>query len=99
MKDTQGRVRNLNLYRQYFDLVAAGDKTVEVRVKYLHLADLAAGDTIRFHIKGAHETCEVVVKRVTEYDSFDALLDGAGPASRGVRPARWRRGARCSTGC
>lgn len=41
MSDTTGRVRELNLYRQYFDLVASGTKTIEVRVKYPHLADLA----------------------------------------------------------
>lgn len=81
MTDTTARVRELNLYRQYFDLVAAGTKTIEVRVKYPHLADLAAGDVIRFHIKGTDETCEVNVKRVTEYADFEALLDGEGPAN------------------
>ncbi|MEU9411956.1 hypothetical protein AB0E08_40555 [Streptomyces sp. NPDC048281] len=52
-----------------------------VRVKYPHLADLAAGDSIRFRIKGTDETCEVNVTRVTEYPDFEALLDGEGPAS------------------
>ncbi|WP_406454747.1 ASCH domain-containing protein [Streptomyces sp. NBC_01622] len=78
MTDTTARVRELNLYRQYFDLVAAGTKTIEVRVKYPHLADLAAGDIIRFRIKGTNETFEVKVKRVTEYPDFEALLDGEG---------------------
>jgi ASC-1-like (ASCH) protein len=81
MSDTTGRVRELNLYRQYFDLVASGTKTIEVRVKYPHLADLAAGDSIRFRVKGTDETCEVNVTRVTEYPDFEALLDGEGPAS------------------
>ncbi|MGY4978049.1 ASCH domain-containing protein [Streptomyces sp. 900105755] len=71
-------VRELNLYRKYFDLVAAGAKTIEVRVKYSHLADLAAGDVIRFRIKGTDDTCEVEVRRVTEYPDFGALLDGEG---------------------
>jgi ASC-1-like (ASCH) protein len=75
------RIRELNLYRQYFDLVAAGAKTIEVRVKYPHLAELAAGDVIRFRIKGTDETCEVEVKRVTEYPGFGALLDGEGPSN------------------
>ncbi|WP_369391800.1 ASCH domain-containing protein [Streptomyces sp. CG1] len=88
MSDTTARVRELNLYRQYFDLVAAGTKTIEVRVKYPHLADLAAGDTIRFRIKGTDETCEVRVKRVTEYSDFEALLDGEGPAN--VNPTTTR---------
>ncbi|MFE2033189.1 ASCH domain-containing protein [Streptomyces scopuliridis] len=81
MTDTTARIRELNLYRQYFDLVAAGTKTIEVRVKYPHLTDLAADDTIRFHIKGTDETCDVKVKRVTEYPDFEALLDGEGPAN------------------
>ncbi|GHJ36899.1 ASCH domain-containing protein [Streptomyces sp. TS71-3] len=81
MTDAGARVRELNLYRQYFDLVAAGSKTIEVRVRYPHLADLAAGDTIRFRVKGTDETCEVEVTRVTEYRGFEDLLDGEGPAN------------------
>ncbi|MEU1945100.1 ASCH domain-containing protein [Streptomyces sp. NPDC020125] len=88
MTDTTARVRELNLYPQYFDLVAAGTKTIEVRVKYPHLADLAPGDTIRFRIKGTDETCEVKVKRVTEYPDFEALLDGEGPSN--VNPTATR---------
>lgn len=88
MTDTTARVRELNLYRQYFDLVAAGTKTIEVRVKYPHLADLAAGDVLRFRIKGTDETCEVKVKRVTEYADFEALLDGEGPTN--VNPTATR---------
>ncbi|WP_316784632.1 ASCH domain-containing protein [Streptomyces sasae] len=82
------RVRELNLYRRYFDLVAAGAKSIEVRVKYPHLADLTAGDVIRFRIKGTDETCEVEVKRVTEYAGFEALLDGEGPSA--VNPTATR---------
>ncbi|MFI7140845.1 ASCH domain-containing protein [Streptomyces massasporeus] len=88
MSDTTPCVRELNLYRQYFDLVAAGTKTIDVRVKYPHLADLTAGDTIRFRIKGTGETCEVKVKRVTEYPDFAALLDGEGPSN--VNPTATR---------
>jgi ASC-1-like (ASCH) protein len=75
------RLRELKLYRRYFDLVAAGEKTIEVRVKYPHLEDLAAGDVIRFRIKGTDETCDVRVRRVTEYKTFEELLDGEGPAN------------------
>jgi ASC-1-like (ASCH) protein len=85
---TTARRHDLNLYRRYFDLVAAGRKTIEVRVRYPHLADMAAGDTIRFRIKGTDETCDVLVKRVTAYPDFEALLDGEGPAN--VNPAASR---------
>ncbi|WP_217575894.1 ASCH domain-containing protein [Streptomyces sp. GbtcB7] len=88
MTDATARVRELNLYRQYFDLVTAGTKTIEVRVKYPHLTDLAAGDTIRFRMKGTDEICEVRVVRVTEYADFEALLDGEGPAN--VNPTATR---------
>ncbi|MBZ6309260.1 ASCH domain-containing protein [Streptomyces olivaceus] len=88
MNETTARVHELHLYRQYFDLVAAGAKTIEVRVKYPHLADLTAGDTLRFRIKGTDETCEVKVERVTEYPDFEALLDGEGPANVNPTAAR-----------
>ncbi|MFE4333970.1 ASCH domain-containing protein [Streptomyces sp. NPDC056831] len=88
MTETAARVRELNLYRRYFDLVAAGEKSTEVRVKYPHLADLAAGDVIRFRIKGTDETCDVRVRQVTEYADFEALLDGEGPAN--VNPTSTR---------
>ncbi|MFJ3229775.1 ASCH domain-containing protein [Streptomyces sp. NPDC086787] len=78
---TAARRHDLNLYRRYFELVAAGSKTIEVRVKYPHLADMAADDTIRFRIKGTAEVCDVRVLRVTEYEDFEALLDGEGPAT------------------
>ncbi|WP_037819669.1 ASCH domain-containing protein [Streptomyces sp. NRRL S-146] len=88
MDTAAARVRELNLYRRYFALVAAGRKTIEVRVKYPRLEDLAAGDVIRFRIKGTAETCDVLVKRVTEYKTFEELLDGEGPAN--VNPASTR---------
>ncbi|MFF5495782.1 ASCH domain-containing protein [Streptomyces aquilus] len=88
MTDTAARVHELNLYRRYFDLVAAGRKTTEVRVKYPRLANLAAGDVIRFRIKNTDETCDVRVQQVTEYPDFEALLDGEGPAN--VNPTATR---------
>ncbi|MBJ7904039.1 ASCH domain-containing protein [Streptomyces sp. DSM 110735] len=88
MNDTPARVCELTLYRQYFDLVASGAKTVEVRVKYPRLADLAPGDVIRFRVRDGDDTCEVEVGRVTEYPDFEALLDGEGPGS--VNPTATR---------
>jgi Uncharacterized conserved protein len=78
------------LYRRYFDLVAAGSKSIEVRVRYPRLADMVAGDVIRFRIKGTDETCDVLVKRVTTYPDFEALLDGEGPTK--VNPVASREG-------
>lgn len=81
MTEAGSRVRELHLYRRYFDLMVAGNKNIEVRVKYPHLADLTAGDVIRFRIKGTDETCDVRVRRVAEYEDFESLLDGEGLAN------------------
>ncbi|MFB7757607.1 ASCH domain-containing protein [Streptomyces sp. NPDC056121] len=97
MSDTStARRHELNLYRRYFELVAAGHKRVEVRVRYPHLIGMAAGDTIRFRIKGTEETCDVRVLRVTRYPDFEALLDGEGPAN--VNPASGREEASAARG-
>jgi hypothetical protein len=55
----------MNLYRRYFDLVAAGRKTIEVRVQYPNLRSLKAGDHIRF-VCGPHGAL-TRVKRVARY--------------------------------
>jgi len=72
------RAREMNLYRRYFDLVASGRKTIEVRVQYPNLRSLAAGDHIRF-ICGTDDAL-TRVKRVARYSSFEQMLDTEGPA-------------------
>ncbi|MFI1712670.1 ASCH domain-containing protein [Streptomyces litmocidini] len=91
MTDRTARVRELNLYRQYFELLAAGTKTIEVRVKHPHLADLTAGDTIRFRIKDTDEACDVQALRFTEYPDLEALLDGEDPTNIDPTAARHRQ--------
>jgi ASC-1-like (ASCH) protein len=71
------RAREMNLNRRYFDLVALGRKTIEVRVRSPKLRKLAAGDHIRF-VCGRDDAI-TVVKRVTRYRSFEEMLDGVGP--------------------
>jgi ASC-1-like (ASCH) protein len=71
------RAREMNLYRRYFDLVADGRKTIEVRVRYPNLRTLAPGDHIRF-VCGRDE-CLTRVKRVALYGSFEQMLDAEGP--------------------
>jgi ASC-1-like (ASCH) protein len=77
------RAREMNLYRRYFDLVADGSKTIEVRVQYPNLRRLAAGDHIRF-VCGRDDAL-TRVKRVARYASFEELLDTEGPEK--VNPA------------
>jgi ASC-1-like (ASCH) protein len=69
----------MNLYRRYFDLVAAGTKIIEVRGQYPNLRDLAAGDHIRF-VCGRDDAL-TRVKRVTRYASFEEMLDAEGPSA------------------
>jgi ASC-1-like (ASCH) protein len=66
----------MNLYRRYFDLVANGSKTIEVRVQYPNLRRLKAGDYIRF-ICGRDDAL-TRVRRVSRYTSFEQLLDTEG---------------------
>lgn len=73
------RARHMNLYRRYFDLVASGRKTIEVRVQYANLRSLAVGDHIRFGC--GNDTCLVKVERVSRYASFEEMLDTEGPAN------------------
>ncbi|GLW13107.1 hypothetical protein Misp01_82350 [Microtetraspora sp. NBRC 13810] len=73
------RAREMNLYRRYFDLVAAGHKTIEVRVRYPNLHNLKAGDHIRFVC--GRDVALTRVKRVARYASFEEMLDVEGAAS------------------
>ncbi|HUR05344.1 MAG TPA: ASCH domain-containing protein [Nonomuraea sp.] len=66
-------------HRRYLDLVAAGRKTIEVRVQYPNLHNLAAGDHIRF-VCGRDDAL-TRVKRVSRYASFEEMLDAEGPAN------------------
>lgn len=71
------RAREMNLYRRYFDLVANGTKTIEVRVQYPNLRSLKAGDYIRFTC--GRDDALTKVKRVARYASFEEMLDTEGP--------------------
>jgi ASC-1-like (ASCH) protein len=59
------------------DLVASGVKTIEARVRYPNLRNLAEGDHIRFVCGG--DDCLTRVKRVALYPSFEAMIDAEGP--------------------
>ncbi|MFQ6197723.1 ASCH domain-containing protein [Streptomyces sp. NPDC000405] len=64
---------SLNIRKPYFDLIASGAKTVEVRVGYPKIRKIAAGDTLR--ISCGDDTVTTRVARVNQYESFKALLD------------------------
>lgn len=77
--DDRPPVRDLNIRKPYFDQIARGAKTVEVRVAYPRMRTLRPGHRIRF-VSGDQD-CLTVVRRITTYDSFDAMLGVEDPAS------------------
>ncbi|WSQ41083.1 ASCH domain-containing protein [Streptomyces sp. NBC_01224] len=61
------------IYKQYYDLIAAGTKTIEVRVAYTSMQRIKEGDQIRFTCR--NEATLTRVKRVTRYTSFTEMFD------------------------
>jgi ASC-1-like (ASCH) protein len=67
------RARGMAIYRKYFDLIANGQKTIEVRVAYSSMKRIQPGQLIRFVCQDDAALTRVI--RVAEYKSFDDLLD------------------------
>lgn len=63
----------MNIRSPYLRLIASGVKTVEVRVGYPRMRKIRAGDLLTFVSGGERQPTRV--KRVTEYQTFDAMLD------------------------
>ncbi len=71
----------LNIRKPYFDLIASGAKTIEVRVGYPKIRKIATGDTLR--IACGDDTLTRRVAEVNEYESFKAMLDAEDSAAIG----------------
>ena len=70
---TEGpRVRSMPIYKRFFDMIAAGTKTVEIRVAYSSMKKIQVGQGMRFECRA--EQCLTKVKRITQYASFEELL-------------------------
>jgi ASC-1-like (ASCH) protein len=74
----------LNLRKPYLKLIADGITTVEVRVGYPKMRRIQAGHKLTFTSGG--DTVVTRVKRVTEYNSFEALLDHEDAVGHRRRP-------------
>jgi ASC-1-like (ASCH) protein len=72
----QSNVRIMRIYKEYFDLIKSGVKTVEVRVAYSSMASIAVGTIIRFN---DDPTCERRVTRVARYKSFAEMMQREDP--------------------
>jgi len=65
--------KNMNLKKPYFQLVADGSKTIEVRVAYANMKKIQPGWEILF--RSGDDTCLATVKDVRTYASFEDMLD------------------------
>ncbi|MFD7873479.1 methyltransferase domain-containing protein [Streptomyces sp. NPDC059766] len=74
------RQHHFHLLGRYYGQVESGRKTVEVRVATPEKAAVETGDTIVFHDRDSDRELDVVVQRVSRYDSFEDLLDAEDPA-------------------
>jgi ASC-1-like (ASCH) protein len=72
------RARDMAIYKRYFDLIASGEKTVEVRVGYSSMRRIQPGQLIRFTCRD--EACLTRVKRVSNYASFERMFELEDPA-------------------
>ena len=82
-----GRAHEMSLDERFFDLVAAGRKTIEVRVNAAKRRQITAGALIRFRCRDRE-----VLTRVTSidhYSSFDDMIDNASLAA--INPHTTRR--------
>ncbi len=66
------KVRTLRIFRKYYQLIANGEKTIEVRVGYSSMKNISTGQYLKFVCQD--DECLTVVKRVQEYSSFDELF-------------------------
>jgi ASC-1-like (ASCH) protein/predicted ATPase len=73
-------------HKRYFDLIASGTKTIEIRVAYPSNQRLTAGGLIRFVCRG--EECITRITRITAYATFEDLFDHEDPAA--VNPTATR---------
>ncbi|RGD56734.1 ASCH domain-containing protein [Kitasatospora xanthocidica] len=73
--------RVIRIRRPSLDLIAAGTKTIEVRVGYPSMRRIHPGQTLVFESGDTH--CRTLVTGVTEYPDFDAMLDTEDPEAIG----------------
>jgi ASC-1-like (ASCH) protein len=65
--------REINIRREYLKLIIDGVKTVEVRVGYPRMRSIQPGQELTF-VSG-DQRVPTIVRRVTEYRSFEEMLD------------------------
>lgn len=77
--DTRPRAHEMGIYKRYFDLIASGRKTTEIRVNDSSRRNIKAGALIRFRCQG--EELLTRVTRVARYVNFEKMFDHEEAAS------------------
>ncbi len=67
----ESNIRVMRIYREYFDMIKNGSKTIEIRVAYKSMQNITAGTILRFN---DDPDCERRVKRVTRYNTFAEVM-------------------------
>lgn len=73
------RAHDMGIYKRYFDLIATGRKTTEIRVNDSSRKKIKEGSLIRFRCQGDEVLTRVT--RVTHYATFDEMFDHEAVAS------------------
>lgn len=67
------RAHEMGIYKRYFDLIATGRKTTEIRVNDSSRKKIKVGSLIRFRCQGDEVLTRVT--RVARYAGFDEMFD------------------------
>lgn len=73
------RAHEMGIYKRYFDLIATGRKTTEIRVNDSSRRNIKVGNLIRFRCQGDEVLTRVT--KVARYASFEEMLDHESVAS------------------
>ena len=80
------RAHEMGIYKRYFDLIASGRKTTEIRVNDSSRKKIREGSLIRFRCRD--EEILTRVTRVARYSTFEEMFDHEDVAS--VNPSATR---------
>lgn len=69
-------MRTMRIYKEYFDLIKKGVKTLEIRVAYSSMKSIQVGSSIKFN---DDPDCVRRVVGVREYASFEEMLSKEDP--------------------
>ncbi|WP_369432037.1 ASCH domain-containing protein [Glycomyces amatae] len=83
---TRPRAHEMGIYKRYFDLIASGAKTTEIRVNDASRRKITEGSLIRFRCRDDEVLTRVT--RIVRYATFEDMFDHEAVAS--VNPTATR---------